>query len=329
MGLFDGGEGSAAHLAKTLELPVFLVIDVRSAAESVAAVAHGFATLDPGLRLAGVICNRVGSDKHRQMIADAIATYCEVPVLGYLPRNEAVSIPSRHLGLHMGEEHPLKGEGLEKLVNLIEEHLDLERMLEIARQRPAQMSPAPIAPLVEAGAPVRIGVARDAAFCFYYEDNLDLLREAGAELIFFSPLRDERVYRRIFRDCILAVAIRSCMRGHHQWQCEFARKRSLPFAQGWSSAVCRMRRLHVPLPIDHRPGRRPVSHGGALPVLNARMQPRLRSPGLPPAHGRSRLPPCLPGARCSMVTNFTTPPSRKGRQPQLLTIWPMGAERVF
>nr|WP_320011141.1 cobyrinate a,c-diamide synthase [uncultured Desulfobulbus sp.] len=190
MGLFDGGEGSAAHLAKTLDLPVFLVIDVRSAAESVAAVAHGFATLDPSLRLAGVICNRVGSAKHRQMIADAIETFCEVPVLGFLPRNEAVSIPSRHLGLHMGEEHPLKGEGLEELVSLIEGHLDLERMLGIARQRPTTMESAPIAPLVEAGAPVRIGVARDAAFCFYYEDNLDLLRDAGAELIFFSPLED-------------------------------------------------------------------------------------------------------------------------------------------
>jgi cobyrinic acid a,c-diamide synthase len=191
MGLFDGGEGSAAHLAKNLNLPVFLVIHVRSAAESVAAIAHGFATLDPNLRLAGVICNRVGSDKHRQMIAEAIETYCEVPVLGYLPRNEAVSIPSRHLGLHMGEEHPLKGEGLEQLVSLIEEHVDLDQMLNIARKGQKTVQSDSHCALVERGTPVRIGVARDAAFCFYYEDNLDLLREAGAELIFFSPLQDE------------------------------------------------------------------------------------------------------------------------------------------
>ena len=190
MGLFDGGEGSAAHLAKTLELPVILVIDVRSAAESVAAVAHGFATLDPGLRLAGIICNRVGSDKHRQMITEAITTHCDLPIIGFLPRNEAVSIPSRHLGLHMGEEHPLQGEGLEQLIGLIENHLDLDLLLQIAGQRGTTALPAAAAPLVAPGPLVRIGVARDAAFCFYYEDNLDLLREAGADLVFFSPLKD-------------------------------------------------------------------------------------------------------------------------------------------
>ncbi len=109
MGLFDGGAGSAATLARTLDLPVILVVDVRSAAESVAAVVKGFATLDPELRLAGVICNRIGSDKHRQMVDEAIRTHCQVPVIGYLPRREEVAIPSRHLGLHMGEEHPLQG----------------------------------------------------------------------------------------------------------------------------------------------------------------------------------------------------------------------------
>ncbi|MGD9947064.1 MAG: cobyrinate a,c-diamide synthase [Desulfobulbus sp.] len=189
MGLFDGGEGSAAHLAKTLDLPVLLVIDVRSAAESVAAVAHGFATLDPGLPLAGIICNRVGSDKHRQMITEAIETHCTLPIIGFLPRNEAISIPSRHLGLHMGEEHPLRGEGLAQLISLIENHLDLDQLVGIASQRKggAKISSAP---LVERGTAVRIGVARDAAFCFYYEDNLDLLKEAGAELVFFSPLNE-------------------------------------------------------------------------------------------------------------------------------------------
>jgi cobyrinic acid a,c-diamide synthase len=192
MGLFDGGEGSAAVLAKTLDLPVVLVIDVRSAAESVAAVAHGFATLDPGLRLAGILCNRVGSPKHQAMIAEAINTHCDLPIIGFLPRNEAVSIPSRHLGLHMGEEHPLQGEGLTQLIELIEEHLDLELLMRIAGQRREEME-APLAPLVPGGTPVRIGVARDGAFCFYYEDNLDLLREAGADLVFFSPLNDSKL----------------------------------------------------------------------------------------------------------------------------------------
>lgn len=189
MGLFDGGEGSAATLAKTLKLPVLLVIDVRSAAESVAAVAHGFATLDPDLPLAGIICNRIGSDKHRNMVAAALQAHCRVPIIGFLPRSEEVHIPSRHLGLHMGEEHPLRGEGLERLIHLVEQHLDLDLLLRIAGER-RDVPPVSDAPLVATGSPVRIGVARDAAFCFYYEDNLDLLREAGAELVLFSPLHD-------------------------------------------------------------------------------------------------------------------------------------------
>jgi cobyrinic acid a,c-diamide synthase len=197
MGLFDGGEGSAATLAKTLDLPVILVIDVRSAAESVAAVVHGFAGLDPALRLAGVICNRVGSDKHRDLVTEAIQTHCQVPIIGFLPRRDEVAIPSRHLGLHMGEEHPLQGEGLEQLAQLAEQHLDLDLMLRIAGARSpvpdcadaiSEAASSPLAP-----ERVRLGVARDSSFCFYYEDNLDLLRAAGADLVFFSPLEDREL----------------------------------------------------------------------------------------------------------------------------------------
>lgn len=195
MGLFDGGEGSAATLAKTLDLPVILVIDVRAAAESVAAVVKGFATLDPALKLAGVICNRIGSDKHREMIAEAIRAHSQVPIIGFLPRREEVSIPSRHLGLHMGEEHPLQGEGVAQLAQLAEQHLDLDLLLRIGGGRDALSSPAepPSAAAQEGREPVRLGVARDGAFCFYYEDNLDLLRAAGAELVFFSPLADQEL----------------------------------------------------------------------------------------------------------------------------------------
>ena len=194
MGLFDGGEGSAAFLARTLGLPVFLVIDVRSAAESIAAVVKGFATLDPALDLAGIICNRVGSEKHQSLVATAIRDHCPTPLIGFFPRRDEVSIPSRHLGLHMGEEHPLQGEGLDQLAHLTEKHLDLDLLLRIAAEhRAAGDPPGPTPPpaTVDSGASVRLGVARDAAFCFYYEDNLDLLRQAGAELVFFSPLADE------------------------------------------------------------------------------------------------------------------------------------------
>ena len=191
MGLFDGGEGSAATLAKTLDLPVLLVVDVRSAAESVAAVVHGFATFDAGIRLAGVICNNVGSDRHREMVEEAIGGHCTMPVLGCLPRSEAVTMPSRHLGLHMGEENPLPDRGMERLVELIETHVDLELLLRIAAVRQREESaPEQAVPAGPGGSAVRIGLARDGAFCFYYEDNLDLLRAAGAELVPFSPLAD-------------------------------------------------------------------------------------------------------------------------------------------
>jgi len=193
MGLFDGGEGSAATLAKTLNLPVILVIDVRSAAESVAAVVHGFATLDPQLTLAGVVCNRIGSDKHRAMVAEALQAHSQVPIIGFLPRREEVSIPSRHLGLHMGDEHPLQGEGVGRLIDLIETHLDLDLLLRIASARQGQTETGTTVFPAAEGERVRLGVARDAAFCFYYEDNLDLLRTAGADLILFSPLEDRRL----------------------------------------------------------------------------------------------------------------------------------------
>ena len=198
MGLFDGGEGSAATLAQTLDLPVILVVDVRSAAESIAAVVKGFAMLDPALKLAGVICNRIGSVKHRDMVAEAIQTHCDVPIIGFLPRREEVSIPSRHLGLHMGEEHPLQGEGLAQLAALAEQHLDLDLLLRIASEHQTYPLGADTTSGVLFAADsdqdrVRIGVARDAAFCFYYEDNFDLLRAAGSELVFFSPLEDSEL----------------------------------------------------------------------------------------------------------------------------------------
>ena len=178
-----------------MDSPHFLVIDVRSAAESIAAIVKGFATLDPHMRLAGVICNRVGSERHRELVQEAIHTYTSVPIVGFIPRNEAITIPSRHLGLHMGEENPLQGKGIETLAQLMESHLDLDAMLKIAGQHAKTRTTSfksDLYPTADPAVPrVRIGVARDRAFCFYYEDNLDLLTAAGAELIPFSPLSEQ------------------------------------------------------------------------------------------------------------------------------------------
>lgn len=191
MGLFDGGEGSAAHLAALLGVPVILVVDVRSAAESVAAVIKGFETLDSRIRITGVILNRVGSVRHRQMIEDAVNKYCRAEIIGVLPRENEISLPSRHLGLHMGPEVDLNRQ---QLAALIEEHLDLDKLWKLACtaksgiDKPKNMVGHPCRKPV-----VRLGLARDEAFCFYYQDNLDMLTRAGAEIVEFSLLHDSRL----------------------------------------------------------------------------------------------------------------------------------------
>ncbi|WP_417908707.1 cobyrinate a,c-diamide synthase [Candidatus Electronema sp. PJ] len=187
MGLFDGGNGSAAELAALLNVPVLLVLDVRSMAESAAAVLRGFESLDPRLRLAGVIFNQVGSAKHLQLVSEAVRRHCQAEIIGSLPRENGISLPSRHLGLHMGAEADINRQ---QLVSLIEEHLDLDRLIQIAGEAQVRSAP-PAAPIMESVGKVRLGVAWDAAFCFYYQDNLDLLAAAGAELVRFSPLHDK------------------------------------------------------------------------------------------------------------------------------------------
>jgi cobyrinic acid a,c-diamide synthase len=188
-GMFDGGVSSSASLAKVLEAPLILVLDVRSAAESVAAVLKGFETLDPEVAPKGVILNRVASDRHLSLISAAIKKHCQAEILGFLPRELDFAIPSRHLGLQMGEEEPLNQKGMAQLSRTIAEHVNLDRLVAIAEEcRDTEQSSFPADEV--ATAKVRIGIARDKAFCFYYEDNLDLLRQAGAELEFFSPLEE-------------------------------------------------------------------------------------------------------------------------------------------
>jgi len=192
MGLFDGfsgddESGSTAQMAKWLGTPVLLVVDARSMARSAAAVALGFSRFDAHLPLAGVVFNRVASQSHARMLTEAMRSVPDVTLLGCLPREEGLEIPSRHLGLVTAEDlHPSEDRS-DRLALWIEDHLNLDRILEKAPRIP----PA----LPETGAPrerrVRIGIARDEAFCFYYEENLRLLKAAGAELVAFSPLRSK------------------------------------------------------------------------------------------------------------------------------------------
>jgi cobyrinic acid a,c-diamide synthase len=204
MGLFDGSEGasdrgSAAEMARLLGLPVMLVVDAGAMARSAAALIHGFVTFDPRVQIAGVILNNVGGEVHADMIRDAVGS--TTPVVGALPRVPDLVMPERHLGLHL--PHEARATYIDEVTALVESHIDLDRLLqtsEMARPRPTvadQASPVtparPNAPRPAASRPqppVRIGVARDEAFCFYYADNLELLEGAGAELIEFSPMAD-------------------------------------------------------------------------------------------------------------------------------------------
>jgi cobyrinic acid a,c-diamide synthase len=189
MGMFDGGSSSSAALAHTLNIGTILVLDVRSTAESAAAMVKGFEVLDPAVAPRGIILNRVASERHLQLVSDAIKKHCEAEILGHIPRTLEFTIPGRHLGLLTGEEAPLSEEGITTLINTVSAHVDLDRILELFRKDPAE---SVTAAKKKTDTPLcRIGVARDRAFCFYYEDNLDLLREGGAELCFFSPLEEK------------------------------------------------------------------------------------------------------------------------------------------
>jgi len=196
MGLFDGKDGateagSSAEIAKLLKLPVVLVLDAGKSARSIAAMVLGFEMFDPELPLAGVILNRVAGERHFRMLEVAIRASCRTPVLGWLPREPGIAVPERHLGLHTAEESDDSGANekqIDVFAELAEKHLDLEALL--ALECGLEFEPPPRRRDEREGAAVRIGVARDRAFCFYYEDNLDLLRQHGAEIVPFSPLLD-------------------------------------------------------------------------------------------------------------------------------------------
>ena len=194
MGLYDG-PGSTAELARLLKAPVVLVVDAHAMAGSAAAIVRGFETLDRGVRLAGVILNRVSGESHYQLLREAIERHCRAAVLGYMPKDESLKMPERHLGLVPAQERGRIDELADRLVTHLERTVNLDAVLEIAKSAvPLPAQSPPLEALAEKKRPLaRIAVARDEAFCFYYEDNLDLLRSYGADLVFFSPLHDRQL----------------------------------------------------------------------------------------------------------------------------------------
>jgi len=187
--------GSTAELARMARSPVALVLDVSMMGETAAAVALGVKHLDPKLRLAGVILDNVPSEYHRRLVEDAVWELATLPVLGALPHVESVSIPQLHTGLLPITENPQVDPAAAELAALVERHcdLDLVERLMIAAE-PLPQTP-PRVTSVPAGRAVQIGVAFDDAFCFYYPENLELLEEAGAEIVPFSPLEDRSLPR--------------------------------------------------------------------------------------------------------------------------------------
>jgi cobyrinic acid a,c-diamide synthase len=194
-GLFDGmdaqGTHSTAQLARLTGTPVVLVVNTAKVTRTVAAQILGCQMMDPKLNVAAVILNRLASRRHEALIREAIAGSTDVPVLGAIPREDDLDLPSRHLGLVPVAEHPRSEEMLERAADLVEQGVDVSALLTLAMEAPRLQAPPEVARKARTGRRVRIAVARDVAFSFYYPENLEELERAGAELVFVSPLTDE------------------------------------------------------------------------------------------------------------------------------------------
>ncbi|GJL67341.1 MAG: cobyrinate a,c-diamide synthase [Nitrospirales bacterium] len=198
MGLFDGSSpvserGSAVEQAKQLGVPILLVVDASAMARSAAAMVHGYATFDPALQISGVLFNRIKSDGHYQLLKDAVENETKVKAVGYLRPNSELTIPDRHLGLQTAIEG--KNEQFYQMLGeSISETVDLNLIEQLAQSAPVLTSKGESHPIhvpdQKTKKPVKIGVAYDPAFCFYYQDNLELLEAEGAEIVKFSPLND-------------------------------------------------------------------------------------------------------------------------------------------
>jgi cobyrinic acid a,c-diamide synthase len=195
-GLYDGmdarGSYSTAELAKLLNTPVLLVVDCTKATRTVAAMVLGCQKLDPSVSLRGVILNNVAGRRHESVLREAVAEISGVPVVGALGRIPGQLFPERHLGLVPPQEHDQLSPAIQQAASVVEQQLDLAAIWDIARQAPA-LEPhdsKPTATVDKGQGAVRVGVFRDAAFQFYYPENLEALIGQGAILLEISPLRD-------------------------------------------------------------------------------------------------------------------------------------------
>ena len=194
-GLYDGldlqGRNSNAALAQLLDLPVVLVLDARGMTRGIAPLILGYQAFDRSIRIAGVILSRLGGARHEAKLRAVIEHYTDVPVLGALQEDPRLAIVERHLGLMPANEDGAAQTRIALLSATVARQVDFERLLAATTSRARLLAAAPLSPPRRAG--VRIGIARDRAFGFYYPDDLEALERAGAELVFFDTLRDARL----------------------------------------------------------------------------------------------------------------------------------------
>jgi cobyrinic acid a,c-diamide synthase len=216
-GLFDGidleGSTSTAELAKLLRSPVVMCVDCTKITRTMAAVVSGCAQFDPDVQISGVILNRVANLRHEKKLRDSIEHYCKIPVLGAIPKLSEQHFPERHLGLVPTPEHDWAANSIEAVTKIAEKHINLDAIVEIAQNAPevrgqdtedrdrkvegglrrAQPSRRRKAEIKNQTPAPRIGIIKDSAFQFYYPENIDALRANGAEVLFLSPLKDQKL----------------------------------------------------------------------------------------------------------------------------------------
>lgn len=202
MGLFDGYDGlseagSTAQMAKWLDLPVVLVVSAKGKARSAAAIVQGFENFDRDLKIAGVIFTKTGSLRHYEYLKQAVEQTCKTKCLGFMPRDDSIVMPERHLGLVTADELNVDNKVLSTLRSMVKDHIDIQGLMDSLEsfETPQKKEPETLKASSYSGPAIgkgpKIAIARDKAFCFYYQDNLEILEKFGAEIVEFSPLNDD------------------------------------------------------------------------------------------------------------------------------------------